>query len=197
MRLNILGVVLAAVSVPLILAISPSLARVEASACTAAATEVGNFAPTRPPHPAPLAPFMENGTIRRTLADYRGKGLVLNLWATWCTPCVLEMPSLDRLRAEMAGSGIEVLALSQDSGGADVVRRLYLRRGIKHLDILIDKGGKVFRALGAKGLPTTILVDAAGNEIGRVRGSLEWDTPEALALVRACLGGDRRADTRH
>ena len=134
---------------------------------------------------------MENGTHGRTFADYRGTGLVVNLWATWCTPCVLEMPSLNRLNKEVAGTGVRVLALSQDFGGADAVRRFYLRRAIKHLDVLVDKGGTVFHALGAAGLPTTVLIDAAGNEIGRVPGPLEWDSLEALALVRACLGGER------
>jgi peroxiredoxin len=191
LRSNIFGIILAAVAFQLILDISPSLARAEAPDCTAAAIKVGNFAPTRPPRPAPLAPFMKDGTVRRTLADYQGQGVVLNLWATWCTPCVLEMSSLNRLHAEMAGTGIEVLALSQDFGGADAVRRFYLRRGIKHLDVLVDTGAKVFHALGAEGLPTTILVDAAGDEVGRILGPLEWDTPEALDFVRACLGGDR------
>lgn len=190
MRSNIFHTVLTTVSCLLILGISPALARAEAAECLAAATKIGNFAPTRPPRPAPSTPFTENGTLRRTLADYRGRGLLLNLWATWCTPCVLEMPSLNRLKAEVAGTDIEVLALSQDFGGADAVRRFYLRRAIKHLDVFVDKGGKVFHALGAEGLPTTVLIDAVGNEVGRVPGPLEWDTPEALALVRACLGGE-------
>ena len=156
----------------------------------AASGKVGNFAPTRPPRPAPDAPFLEDGTAPRTLADFRGKGVVLNLWATWCVPCVLEMPSLDRLQAELADEGIVVLALSEDMGGADRVERFYGRRGIANLAVHIDKQGRMFNALGAQGLPTTVLVDARGREVGRVLGPLEWDEPEAIDFVRACLAAD-------
>ena len=152
-----------------------------------ASRKVGNFAPTLPPRPAPDAPFLEDGTVPRTLADFRGKGLVLNLWATWCAPCVFEMPSLNRLQAELADEGVVVLALSEDIGGADRVKRFYGRRGIANLAVHIDERGRMFNALGAQGLPTTVLVDAMGREVGRVLGPLEWDTPEAIDFVRACL----------
>ena len=157
-------------------------------ACAVAAREVPNFQATEPPRPLPEIPFLVDGDVERTITAYRGKGVVLNFWATWCTPCVLEMPSIDRLHAAVAGDGIAVLALSEDRNGTAAVERFFRRRGIKNLAALIDRHGKLFHALEIAGLPTTLLVDAEGREVGRVVGPLEWDTPEALALVRACLG---------
>ena len=147
-----------------------------------------NFQATEPPRPLPDIPFLAGGKVERTIAAYGGKGVVLNFWATWCTPCVLEMPSIDRLHAAMAGEGIAVLTLSQDRNGAAAVERFFRWRGIKNLAADIDRHGKLFHTLEIPGLPTTLLVDAAGREVGRVVGPLEWDTPEALALVRSCLG---------
>jgi thiol-disulfide isomerase/thioredoxin len=133
-------------------------------------------------------PFVEGADTARTIADYRGRAVVLNFWATWCAPCVREMPSLDRLQAEVSGEGIEVLTLSEDRGGAPVIKRFYKKLGIRNLPVLVDKRGEVLRKLRVRGLPTTLLIDARGNEVGRVVGPTEWDSPEALALVRGCLG---------
>lgn len=126
---------------------------------------------------------LPDGTVR-TLADYSGRGVVLNLWATWCVPCVAEMPALDALAALVA-PGIAVLALSSDRGGAAAVERFFTRVGVKHLGIVLDPGGAGARALGARGIPTTVLIDAAGVERGRLEGTADWAGREAVAAVRA------------
>jgi thiol-disulfide isomerase/thioredoxin len=127
-----------------------------------------------------------DGTERR-LADFAGKGLVVNLWATWCPPCVEEMPTLDRLARQVRGDGIEVLALSQDRGGADAVRAFYARTGVRHLGVWLDPRGAAGRAWGARRLPTTLIVDRAGREAARLEGITEWDAAPMVARIRALV----------
>ena len=130
---------------------------------------------------------LPDGT-ERSLRGYLGQGVVLNLWATWCAPCVAEMPSLDALAAAVAPSGVVVLPLSTDRGGAAVVQRFYEARGIRNLPVLLDPSSLSTRALGLAGLPTTLLIDKAGQERARVEGGAAWDTPAAIAMVKALAG---------
>lgn len=125
---------------------------------------------------------LADGTVR-TIADYAGKGVVLNLWATWCVPCVAEMPALDAM-AGVVGPGVVVLPLSSDRGGAPAVERFYRERGVKNLPVLLDPTGAAARALGARGIPTTLLIDAAGQERGRLEGGADWDSAQTVAMVR-------------
>lgn len=133
------------------------------------------------------AAFRDADGAERRLADFAGKGLVVNLWATWCPPCVEEMPALDRLARQVRGEGIEVLALSQDRGGAEAVRRFYGRLGIRHLGVWLDPRGAAGRAWGARGLPTTLIVDRAGREAARLEGITEWDAARMVARIRALV----------
>ena len=142
---------------------------------------VHNYQPTRPPAAVSALAFFEDGETRRTIADYRGSGVVMNFWATWCAPCVREMPSLDRLQAKVPG--IRVLALSVDRGGAPVIENFYRQHGIANLDVLADRGAKLMRKLRVRGLPTTLLIDAGGFEVGRVVGPVEWDSGPVRALI--------------
>jgi thiol-disulfide isomerase/thioredoxin len=184
------GLVLLAI--PLIVGISYHYARVEESVCARAARAFPAFEAATPPRPAPRAGLAKADGGTATLADFRGGGLVVNFWATWCPPCVREMPSLDRLRAALRGDGIEVLAVSEDRGGAETVRAFYRENGIVHLPVLVDPGMAMAREARIPGLPATLLIDADGNEVGRVMGAAEWDAPEALALVRHCVGGETK-----
>ncbi len=138
-----------------------------------------------PPRPLPAFTFHDEAGTEHTVADFRGDVLVINLWATWCPPCVAEMPTLDRLQAMLAPENVRVLALSQDRGGAPVVRRFYERTGVKHLPIWLDLRGAAARMLGARGLPTTLVVDREGREAMRLAGEAEWDAPEMVRLIRA------------
>lgn len=114
----------------------------------------------------------------------------MNFWATWCVPCIREMPSLVRLKALLGDDNIAVLALSEDRGGVKKVNPFFKKLGIEGLDVLIDKKGKVARKSGVRGLPTTILIDAEGLERGRIVGAAEWDDPQVVDFVRRCIGRD-------
>jgi thiol-disulfide isomerase/thioredoxin len=120
---------------------------------------------------------------------FRGRGLVVNFWATWCPPCVAEMPALDRAQAALARDGIEVLPLSSDRGGRAQVAPFYARTGLKNLAIWLDPRGAAGRAFGIRGLPTTVILDRRGLEVARLEGEAEWDHPEMLAAIRRLVRG--------
>ncbi|WP_439550448.1 TlpA family protein disulfide reductase [Falsiroseomonas sp.] len=115
---------------------------------------------------------------------FRGKALVVNFWATWCPPCVAEMPALDRLHGMVARDGIEVLALSNDRGGRAQVEPFYQRTGLRRLGIWLDPRGATGRALEVRVLPTTLILDRRGLEVGRLVGEAAWDQPEVVAVIR-------------
>lgn len=140
--------------------------------------------------PAPLPDFAFAGPGGEAMgpADLRGKVVLLNLWATWCAPCVEEMPALDRLQARLGGDGFEVVALSLDRGGREQVEPFFDKLGIGSLAVYLDTGGASMKALSPRGLPTSILLDREGREVGRLEGAAEWDSPEALDLIRHFTG---------
>ena len=160
-----------------------------AEACQAETGDLGNYQMTKPPEPVAEVEFFDAEDTPRTFAAYRGRGVVLNFWATWCAPCVREMPALERASTELAGAGIDVVTLSEDREGAKVIRPFFEKLGLRNLPVLIDRQGKVLRALKVTGLPTTVLIDARGREVGRVVGVAEWDTSEALDFLRRCIPG--------
>lgn len=142
-----------------------------------------SFALANPRPAAPDFPFKrETGTIG-TLSDYRGRVVLVNLWATWCAPCVREMPSLDRLQAYYDPADVLVMPISLDRGGAFQVRRFYGEHDLNRLEIFLDPGMTGMRMLGARGVPATILVDRMGREVGRMEGAAEWDAPEVRRLI--------------
>ncbi len=139
--------------------------------------------------------FQDAEGRERRFAEFRGQGLVVNFWATWCPPCVAEMPALDRARAALAGDGIEVLPLSSDRGGRAQVEPFYARTGLKHLAIWLDPRGAAGRAFGVRGLPTTLILNRAGLEVARLEGEAAWDRPEVLAAIRRLVGAPAPAGT--
>ena len=145
------------------------------------------------PRPLPELQFEDGNGKPVTLADFRGKVVLLNIWATWCTPCRREMPTLDRLQARLGGPDFEVVALSIDRAGIEVVTKFYAEIGVRHLAKYIDESSKAAPQLNAVGLPTTLLIDRGGREIGRRVGPAEWDTPEMVAFFRQHLSRDSGA----
>lgn len=121
-----------------------------------------------------------------TLAAFKGKPLLVNLWATWCGPCVKEMPSLDRLSAR-AGSKLKVLTVSQDRKGKDAVGPWWTARSFTRLEPYLDPDMNLGFALGGGMLPTTVLYDAQGKEVWRVTGGIDWDGPRASMLLADVL----------
>lgn len=121
------------------------------------------------------------------LTDFRGKAVLLNIWATWCVPCREEMPTLDNLQAELGGPDFEVVALSIDVGGLAAVEAFYAEIGIANLAIYLDPPSASWPALGIVGIPTTVLLDHDGRELMRVVGPAEWDSEEMIATIRGHL----------
>ncbi len=142
-------------------------------------------------HPQPKAlkefKFVSGDLKAASLADFRGKLVLLNIWATWCGPCREEMPTLDRLQAMLGGPDFEVVALSIDQGGVAVVKDFYEELGLKALRIFVDPSMTAPVALSTLGIPTTLLINREGREIGRYTGPAEWDGPEVVAVIRSYI----------
>ena len=136
-----------------------------------------------PPTMLPPLRFVGPDGGARSLRDDAGEGLVLNFWATWCPPCVAEMPALAQLARALARSGMRVLPVSEDRGGVDVVRAFYAAHGIVGLPVLLDVQSRAMLALGLDGVPTTLVIDRMGREVARVQGAIQWDAPDAKVLI--------------
>lgn len=141
-----------------------------------------------PPADVPDVPFMDANGVPHRLAEFSGRGMVVNLWATWCVPCVAEMPALNDLSKALAQFDIAVLPLSSDRGGADRVRGWFQDHNITGLPVLLDPKGALARAFDARGIPTTVIIAKSGLVVARLEGAADWASPEAQALVRALVG---------
>lgn len=139
------------------------------------------------PRAMPELVFEDGHGAKRALAGFRSRVVLLNVWATWCVPCREEMPALDRLQQKLGAPGFEVVALSIDAGGATAVKPFYDEFGIRSLAIYVDPASRAMGALGLVGIPTTVLVDRQGNEIGRRTGPAQWDGAEAVRLIEGHL----------
>ena len=149
--------------------------------------------PVGDPRPVPDFTFTDAAGVARTLRDFEGRappvhGFVINFWATWCAPCVAEMPALDRMQEALAADGILVLALSSDRGGAEQVRPFYERVGIRHLGLWLDPRMAAARAFGVRAVPTTVIVDRGRREVSRLAGPADWDAEPMVAAVRRLVG---------
>jgi thiol-disulfide isomerase/thioredoxin len=153
--------------------------------------EVAAVAVADQPRRIPELAFKDPGGGEKTLADWRGRVVLLNLWATWCVPCRKEMPALDALQQDLGGERFEVVAVNIDTRNPDKPRSWLQEVGIKSLGYYSDPSAKVFQDLKligkAFGMPTTLLVDGQGCEIASLAGPAEWASADALALVRAAL----------
>ena len=150
---------------------------------TAALSAIG-ITPIAPPMPVPTFSFVDEAGRTFGLADFKGRAVLLNLWATWCAPCREEMPSLDRLQARLGGAEFQVLAISIDRQGVSVVRPFYRDLGLRSLGIHLDPSGRAPSAFGIEGLPATLLIDAQGREIGRKLGPLKWDSAVVIDTLQ-------------
>lgn len=132
-------------------------------------------------------PFLDGDGRDLTLADFRGRVMLLNIWATWCAPCREEMPTLDRLQARLGGDNFHVLPLSIDRAGLGPVRRFYEEIGIRHLDMYLAEDIRAMFAFAVIELPTTLLIDRRGRERGRLTGPAEWDSAGAIAQFQTII----------
>ena len=149
------------------------------------------FASLPSPRPLPALAFTDADGAAKGLADFKGRVVLLNIWATWCVPCRAEMPALDRLQARLGGPDFQVLALSIDRKGIEAVKAFYLELGLGSLGIYLDRSGSAAHALNTEGVPTTLLIDREGREVGRKLGPAQWDEPNAVALIRRAIEADR------
>lgn len=137
------------------------------------------------PQPAPVLSFTDGDGQTKSLADFRGKVVLLNFWATWCAPCKIEMSSLDALQAKLGGENFTVVALSVDRTGPDKPREFLQKAGLSNLALYVDDTGESALAVKAGGLPATLILDEQGREVARLLGSAEWDDAEAVKLVQS------------
>ena len=139
-----------------------------------------------PNNPAPTFQALRlDGTVAE-LADYRGKVILLNVWATWCQPCRAEMPSMERLQRRFAGSDFHVVAVSVDQAASAVVRQFARELGLT-FDILHDPTSAIQTAYRTSGVPESWVIDRSGTIVKKVIGATEWDSPANTALVQALL----------
>ncbi len=136
------------------------------------------------PREFPALRFNDGRAMPTSLAAFRGRVVLLNLWASWCAPCVKEMPTLDRLQSALGGPDFEVVALSIDEAGAPAVQSFFRRTGIKALHPYVDAFREASASLAAAGIPATFLIDREGREVGRKLGPANWDAPPVLTLIR-------------
>ena len=139
------------------------------------------------PRDLPEIHFADDQGHDLSLGDFRGRVVLLNLWATWCVPCRKEMPTLDRLQARLGGKDFLVIALSIDREGVAPVKRFYQELGLEKLGIYVDPSGKGSRALAIPGVPTTLLIDRQGREVARKMGEAEWDGPEMVSVIERAM----------
>jgi thiol-disulfide isomerase/thioredoxin len=154
----------------------------------------------RPMKPQESVKFLDVDGQMISLDDFRGKVILLNLWASWCPPCLRELPSLDRLAVRFPGDKFAVVAVNLDRAGSrgahEDPQTLYRRLAITHLAFYRDPQGLLGFALGTPGLPASLLFDAEGRELGMLAGDADWDGAAARALVAAAIEGKdfRNAD---
>jgi thiol-disulfide isomerase/thioredoxin len=148
------------------------------------------FARIARPKAMPELRFNDAAGRAHTLADFRGKVVLLNIWATWCEPCREEMPALDRLEAKLGGDRFHVVALSVDQQGPAIARKFYEQVGITALPVYIDPTAKAAFTVDAAGLPASLLIDRQGREIGRHLGAVKWDEPQVVERLRHAIAAE-------
>jgi thiol-disulfide isomerase/thioredoxin len=148
--------------------------------------KIGEFIPAASPQLAPEIAFTDLAGNPAALADFKGGFVLLNLWATWCQPCLKEMPSLMALQARL-GSALTVLAVSEDRGGADIVQPFLEKHDLEKLKIYLDPKSAAIHALDVRGLPTSFLIDGDGKVVGKVEGGADWESDAIRATLDKLL----------
>lgn len=140
------------------------------------------------PVPPPPFHFETAKGEKRTLADYRGHGLVVNFWATWCPPCRLELPTLAALAGAVKSDGILVLPISMDRGGAKTVDAYFAEHLVSNLPVLVDPSMSALKAFNLNGIPATMLVHPKGDVVAHLDGAADWDTKGTIAKLGKMIG---------
>lgn len=201
--IGVLALVGAALGVAAIYGISSFSRNDESAACPAAAATAARIGPlakgevaalnvVAAPRPLPPVAFDRPDGSRATLADFNGRTVLLNLWATWCAPCRVEMPALDRLQASMGGPSFEVASVNIDTRNTERADAFLKDAGVVSLQRYNDHSARIFQDLKSAGLafgmPTTILVSPEGCVLASLAGPAEWASADARALIEAAVG---------
>ena len=137
--------------------------------------------------PVPDFGFQDETGAALKIGQWKGRVVLVNLWATWCAPCRKEMPALAQLQADMGSQDFEVVAISVDRKGVEASSAFLKETGAGSLKLYVEPTAEILNQLQALGLPATLLIDRKGNEIGRLLGPADWASPEAKALIKAAL----------
>lgn len=136
------------------------------------------------PTDLPETIFLDADEAEVTLADWQGKALLVNFWATWCAPCREEMPSLDALQAELGGDDFQVLTIATGRNSRAAIDKFYGETQIANLPVLTDPRQRLARDMGVLGLPASILISADGQEVARLLGDADWSSDAAKQVIR-------------
>ena len=131
--------------------------------------------------------FMTEEGEQVSIEKWRGRVVLVNLWATWCAPCRKEMPALAELQQQLGSDDFEVVAISVDRKGAEASAAFLIETGATALKLYVDKSAQSLDTVQAVGLPATLLLDRQGREIGRLLGPAEWSSPDAITLIKAAI----------
>ncbi|MBS4010760.1 MAG: TlpA family protein disulfide reductase, partial [Roseovarius sp.] len=123
-------------------------------------------------------------------ADFQGRHVVLNFWATWCAPCRAEMPTLSNLQTEMGSEDFEVVTIATGRNAPTAMAKFFDEIDVDNLPLHTDPKSALARAMGVFGLPITVIIDPEGHEIARLQGDAHWDSESAKAIIAALVGGD-------
>lgn len=168
--------------------ISPEHASDDHAECSISSEALQSIQVLNSPKPVEDVSFIMADGTAKSIKEYLGRGMVMNFWATWCAPCVREMPELDAIKAELVHDGIDVIAVSMDRAGHSVIEKFYKDSNILHLEAFHDPKSAAGRKLNVLGLPTTVIINSKGEEVARITGIHHYDTPETKDYLRRCIG---------
>jgi thiol-disulfide isomerase/thioredoxin len=190
-NLIVAGVIITAAaavaSIGLLTSHAPSSAPPAAPSPKSGVASIGKLQWAETPQVLPATTFSDEKGTTRTLRDFGGRVLVVNFWATWCAPCIEEMPSLDALEASLGGDKFAIVAINQDRNGAEVARPFLEKNGWSHLALYTDPRSQAVRDMAVRGLPTSLIIDGEGREVARLEGTAHWDSPEMVAHLQALI----------
>ena len=149
--------------------------------------DMNKFTENNPPIESPSTPFIDSSGKEVTLHAFKNNWILINFWATWCAPCISELPSLAKLESKINNPNFTLLLISIDRSGPKVFQPFLKRLGLESLKSGSDPKASLMRKLGLTGIPTTLLISPTGKVVGKLEGAAEWDTPSAVALVNFYL----------